>query len=145
MWYGKVGTALQSVWETSPGHQYRGIGFFQTDTLYIRSITSLYASSTAFRLMFPFVDVRGRVCRGTTTTMFVDVIRSWRYRRAWNCRVLRMISFFSFSASTPTAGSTKRTGEGRPVPTTTHSSIELPQANRTLSSIALNRGPQLAM
>ena len=91
--------------------------------------------------MFPFVTVLGSDLDGTTMINSGDVMRSCRYRRLWNARVLRMISLFSFFSSTPVPGSTKSAGDGLPVPTTMQSPISSPHVARTFSSMALNRFP----
>ena len=104
-------------------------------TPYIRSSSALYVSSTARRLMLPLVAVRGRLFDGTMTMKSGEVIRSWMYRRDWNCRVRLTISFLNFEWSMLTAGSTKRVGEERPLPTTMHCSISCPHVLRTFSSM----------
>lgn len=109
----------------------------------IPSKVSFHFFSTSFRLTLPLVLVLGNSLLSTTTIILVLVILSWRYRRAWNGRILRRISSLSFSGfearvgGSECEGSMKRTGEGRCVPTTTHSEMRCAQVARTLSSIDL--------
>ena len=103
------------------------------------SSNSLYWSSTACLRTLPLVAVRGRVPRSTTTICSV-VICSWMKRREWNCLIRLTISSLSSSESIVhfSEASTNKAGEGRPLPTTTHSKTSSPQVARTLSSIDLN-------